>query len=94
VRSLAFELGDSGITVNSVCPGAVAGPRVDALDKGLAATHGTTEEEALSQVAAISPMGRLVQPEEVADACVFLASPQAAAITGEDLNVTAGAVMY
>jgi len=42
---------------------------------------------------ALSPLRRLVGPEEVAAACVFLASGGSAAITGEDLNVTAGVVM-
>jgi NAD(P)-dependent dehydrogenase (short-subunit alcohol dehydrogenase family) len=42
----------------------------------------------------VSPLGRLVGPEDVARAAVFLASDEAASITGEDLNVTAGAVMH
>jgi enoyl-[acyl-carrier-protein] reductase (NADH) len=51
-------------------------------------------EAVRAEVDAVSPLGRMVRAEEVAAACVFLASGGSAAITGEDLNVTAGVVMY
>ena len=94
VRTLAVELGLHGIRVNAVCPGAVAGPRIDDVIRRQAATRGITEDEALLAFTGASPLARLVEANEVAAACVYLASDAAASITGEDLNVSAGVVMY
>jgi len=94
VRTLAAELGPYGIRVNAVCPGAVAGPRIEAVLARQAAVRGITEEAVRAEVTGLSPLRRMVHPEEVAAACAFLASGGSAAITGEDLNVTAGVVMY
>ena len=94
VRTLAAELGPHHVRVNAVCPGAVAGPRIDQVFARQAAARGITAEAARAELTALTPLRRLVQAEEVAQACVFLASEGAAAITGEDLNVTAGVVMY
>ena len=94
VRTLAVELGPHGIRVNAVCPGAVAGPRIEDVIRRQAATRGITEEEALLAFTGASPLARLVKASEVAAACAYLASDAAASITGEDLNVSAGVVMY
>jgi NAD(P)-dependent dehydrogenase (short-subunit alcohol dehydrogenase family) len=94
VRTLAVELGRHRIRVNAVCPGAVAGPRIQDVVRKQAAARGITEDEALAAFTGASPLGRLVEADEVARACAFLASDGAASITGEDLNVTAGVVMY
>ena len=94
VRSLALELGPHRIRVNAVCPGAVAGRRIDDVIRRQAAARGISEEQALAAFTEASPLGRLVEAEEVAAACAYLASDAAASITGEDLNVTAGVVMY
>jgi NAD(P)-dependent dehydrogenase (short-subunit alcohol dehydrogenase family) len=94
VRTLAVELGPHGIRVNAVCPGAVAGPRIEDVIRRQAAARGISEAEALAEFTAASPLARLVQAREVAAACSYLASDAAASVTGEDLNVTAGVVMY
>jgi NAD(P)-dependent dehydrogenase (short-subunit alcohol dehydrogenase family) len=94
VRTLAAELGPHGIRVNAVCPGYVAGPRIEAVLDRQAELRGLTPAQARAEVTGLSPLGRMVAPEEVAGACVFLASDAAAGITGEDVNVTAGVVMY
>jgi NAD(P)-dependent dehydrogenase (short-subunit alcohol dehydrogenase family) len=94
VRTLATELGPYGVRVNTVCPGAVAGPRIDAVIAEQARSRGVGEDEARAAFTAASPLGRLVTATEVAEVCVFLASPASSSITGEDLNVSAGAVMY
>ena len=94
VRTLATELGPHNVRVNAICPGMVAGPRIEAVLARQAAARGITEEEVRAEADALSPLRRMVTAEEVAAACVFLASPGSASITGEDLNVTAGVVMY
>jgi NAD(P)-dependent dehydrogenase (short-subunit alcohol dehydrogenase family) len=93
-RTLALELGPFGVRVNSVCPGAVSGARIKDVVRKQARLQGVDEEVALRQFTGASPLGRLVEPDEVAAACVYLASDASGAVTGEDLNVTAGTVMY
>lgn len=80
--SLAREVARKGVTVNAVAPGFI---QTDML-KGV-------PEPALDQVKAMTPMGRLGKPEEVADAIAFLASPRAAFITGQVLPVNGGMYM-
>ena len=94
VRTLAVELGPHGIRVNAVCPGAVGGPRFDAVVRNQAASRGVSEDEARAAFTAGSPLGRVVDAGEIARACAFLSSDAAASITGEDLNVNAGVAMY
>jgi NAD(P)-dependent dehydrogenase (short-subunit alcohol dehydrogenase family) len=94
VRTLATELGPYDVRVNAICPGLVAGPRIDQVIARQAAALGITLEEARAEADRQSPLRRMVTAEEVAAACVFLASSGSASITGEDLNVTAGVVMY
>ena len=94
VRTLATELGPYGIRVNAVCPGPVAGPRIEQVIARQAEALGITAEQARAELNRQSPLRRMVTAEEVAAACVFLASPGSASITGEDLNVAAGIVMY
>ena len=94
VRTLAVELGPYDVRVNAVCPGYVAGPRMEVVVRRQAAVRGITDEEARAEVTRNSPLGRLVEARDVAAACLFLASDRSAAMTGEDLNVTAGVVMY
>jgi NAD(P)-dependent dehydrogenase (short-subunit alcohol dehydrogenase family) len=94
VRTLATELGPYHIRVNAVCPGFVAGPRMEQVIRRQAAIRGIADEKVRGEMTALSPLGRMVRPEEVAATCVFLASDRSAPITGEDLNVTAGVVMY
>jgi NAD(P)-dependent dehydrogenase (short-subunit alcohol dehydrogenase family) len=94
VRTLAVELGPHGVRVNAICPGAVGGPRFDAVVRNQAASRGVTEDEARAAFTAPSPLGRVVDAHEIAAAATFLASDAAASITGEDLNVNAGVAMY
>ncbi|HKV88786.1 MAG TPA: SDR family NAD(P)-dependent oxidoreductase [Candidatus Dormibacteraeota bacterium] len=94
VRSLALELGPHNIRVNSICPGAVAGPRLDRIVKQRSQALGITEDESMRQFSDPAALKRPTQPEEVAAACVFLAGDAGAGVTGEDMNVSAGLVMY
>lgn len=81
-ESLARELARKGITANAVAPGFVETDMVGAMP-----------ETALDQVKAMTPMGRLGKPEEIADAVVFLASPRASYVTGQVLAVNGGMYM-
>jgi NAD(P)-dependent dehydrogenase (short-subunit alcohol dehydrogenase family) len=92
VRTLATELGPYGVRVNAVSPGYVSGPRMDMVIRGQAEVRGVPEDQVRAEVSSGSPLGRMVTAQDVAAACVYLAS--ASAVTGEDLNVTAGVVMY
>jgi NAD(P)-dependent dehydrogenase (short-subunit alcohol dehydrogenase family) len=94
VRTLAAELGPHGVRVNSVLPGAVSGERLDRVVRMTAEAEGISEEAALARFTAAAALRRPGHPEEVAAACVYLASDVGAGVTGEDMNVTAGLVMY
>lgn len=94
VRTLAWELGPSGIRVNLISPGPIAGPRLDGVIESQARARGVSAEQALSDFSSSSPLGRVVEPDEVASAALYLASEDAVGVTGEDLNVSAGTVPY
>src|SRR5215469_17691334 len=94
VRTLALEIGPYGIRVNSVCPGAVEGPRMASVIRAQAMAQGISEAEARGRFTDAAALKRMVPADDVAAVCVFLASDGAASITGEDLNVSAGMVMY
>ena len=93
-RTLAWEVGEYGIRVNAISPGAVEGERIKRVVHNQAVAQGISEEEALRQFTSSSPLSRLVPPGDIAAAAIFLASDKSASITGEDLNVSAGTVMY
>ena len=94
VRSLALELGPHNIRVNSVCPGPVAGQRLDRIVRQQAETLQISEVDSMRMFSDIAALKRPVHADEVAAACVFLGSDASSGITGEDMNVSAGVVMY
>jgi len=94
VRTLAVELGPSGVRVNLISPGGVEGPRVDAVIHEQARAVGTSYQAVYDDYVKEVPLRRLVTADEIASAAVFLASDASAAITGEDLNVSGGVAMY
>jgi NAD(P)-dependent dehydrogenase (short-subunit alcohol dehydrogenase family) len=93
VRSLALETAKSGVTVNAVCPGFTETPLVARAVETIVAKTGRSEELAKAELVKSNPQGRLVRPEEVADAVLWLASPGAAAINGQAIVVAGGEVM-
>jgi len=90
-RTLAGELGEWGITVNAIAPGAVKGERVEGVIKARAAALGRpaadVERELFVDPTALK---RMVGPDDVAATAAFLASDDAANITGETISVSAG----
>ncbi|APW42876.1 3-hydroxyacyl-CoA dehydrogenase [Rhodoferax saidenbachensis] len=92
-RSLALEYAKKGITVNAVCPGYT---ETDILRESIAnvvVKTGRTEEEARAEFSSGNPQGRIVQPEEVADAVRWLCGKAAASVTGQSIAVSGGEVM-
>lgn len=92
-RALALEYAKKGITVNAVCPGYT---ETDILRESIAnvmVKTGRTEDEARASFAAGNPQGRLVQPDEVADAVRWLCGDAASSVTGQSIAVSGGEVM-
>lgn len=94
VRTAATDLGPHGVRINLVSPGPVAGERLDRVVAALADSTGTEPAQALAGLTADAPLRTVVTADQVAAVVCFLASDEASAITGDDLNVSAGAVMY
>lgn len=92
-RTLAVDAGKHDIRVNLVSPGPVRGKRLEWVIEKQAEARGLSVDQARQAFKAGSPLHRLVDPDDVAQAVVFLASDEAVGITGTDLNVSSGMVM-
>jgi NAD(P)-dependent dehydrogenase (short-subunit alcohol dehydrogenase family) len=90
-RTLALELGGHGVTVNAIAPGSVRGERIANVVRARAQSLGKSTEE-IEREFYVEPtaLKRMLDPEEIADTALFLASDAARGITGETLGVTAG----
>jgi len=86
-QALARELASHGIRVNAVCPGIVAGTAMRAQVEREGQAFGLPPS---SERAKMIPLGRLASPEDIANAVAFLASDEAAYMTGQAINVTGG----
>jgi NAD(P)-dependent dehydrogenase (short-subunit alcohol dehydrogenase family) len=84
-KSLALELASYGITVNSICPGAIDTPQPKA--------HVKNEAEFYAKANKI-PMGRVGQPEDLVGPVLFLASDWSAYVTGQMIVVNGGSIMW
>jgi NAD(P)-dependent dehydrogenase (short-subunit alcohol dehydrogenase family) len=91
-RAIASELAGTGVRVNAVCPAYVRTELTARAIARIVEATGRTEAESLDELAGQAPLGRLLEPEEVADAVVFLASPEAAAINGQALVIDGGGI--
>ncbi|MBS9533108.1 SDR family oxidoreductase [Mycobacterium sp. M1] len=89
-QSLASELGEQGIRVNSVAPGYIWGDTLQGYFTHQAGKYGTTVEQIYAATAANSDLKRLPTEDEVASAILFLASDLASGITGQTLDVNCG----
>jgi NAD(P)-dependent dehydrogenase (short-subunit alcohol dehydrogenase family) len=90
VRSAAAEVATTGVTVNAVCPAYVDTPLTDRTVATISAITGRSEDDARAALARKQPIGRLIRPDEVADAVLLCV--HSAAITGQGLNVDGGAI--
>lgn len=92
-RTLALETARSGVTVNAICPGFTATDMTETSLERIQAKTGRSREAALEELTRVNPQGRLVRPEEVAAAVVWLCRDGAASMTGQAIAVAGGEVM-
>jgi NAD(P)-dependent dehydrogenase (short-subunit alcohol dehydrogenase family) len=92
MRATAAEVAGTGVTANAVCPGWVRTAMMRRAVERIAATTSRDEAQAEAALVAQMPLGRALEPDEVAFAVAFLASPEAAAINGQTLVLDGGGI--
>jgi NAD(P)-dependent dehydrogenase (short-subunit alcohol dehydrogenase family) len=92
-KTLAREMGAQNVRVNVVTPGYTTGEGLTQLFEQMAASAGITGEEMSQRVASTTELKRHVDPDDIAEACVYLGSDRARNVTGVELHVTAGAMI-
>jgi NAD(P)-dependent dehydrogenase (short-subunit alcohol dehydrogenase family) len=92
-RALALEVAANGITVNAICPGYTDTDIVRNAVKTIVNQTGRSAEQARALLARTNPQHRLIQPQEVAQAAVWLCREDSASITGQCLTIAGGEVM-
>jgi NAD(P)-dependent dehydrogenase (short-subunit alcohol dehydrogenase family) len=90
MKSLSVELLKTGVTVNAICPGYVQTEMLEESIRRVMEKTGRGEEEARRGFAEINPNHRLVQPEEVAAAAMWLVSDAAVSVTGQAIAISGG----
>jgi NAD(P)-dependent dehydrogenase (short-subunit alcohol dehydrogenase family) len=86
-KSLAIELGPYNVRCNAICPGAVRGERINRVIEGEANLRGVGTQIVAAELVQNQSLARFTEPEEIANLAVFLASPQAFMINGQDIAV-------
>ncbi len=92
-RTLALALAPHGVTVNAICPGPIETPMAQQSLDQMVALGLATREQHLSERTAQIPLGRVGTPDEVAALVAYLASDEAAFVTGESVNINGGSFM-
>ncbi len=92
-QALAREMAPHGIRVNAVCPGFVRTSMQEREIAWEASLRNMTSEAVLAEYVSLTPLGRIEEPEDVADVVLFLASDASRFMTGQGVNVTGGARM-
>ena len=90
----AMELVTYNVTVNALCPSFVRTPLLEGAMKNLQQREKLTDEETMERFVSQVPQGRVLEPEEIAFAALFLSSPLAQGITGSSLVIAAGCLLY
>ena len=91
-RALAEEVMHKGITVNALCPGYVRTPIIERGVANIVSKTGLSEDAALKAMVDTNPIGRLIEPEEVAAAALWLVGPGSGAVTGQSIQIAGGHV--
>lgn len=92
-QSLAKEVAEHGIRVNAVCPGFVRTSMQEREIAWEAELRGMTPEAVREEYVSLTPLGRIEEPEDIAEVVVFLASDLSRFLTGESINATGGVLM-
>jgi len=92
MRAVAAEVAGTGVTANAVCPTFVRTDLTEESVRRVAERTGRSLREAEAALAATSPLGRLLEPDEVAFAVAFLAAPEAGAVNGQTLVLDGGGI--
>jgi NAD(P)-dependent dehydrogenase (short-subunit alcohol dehydrogenase family) len=92
VQSFAAEVATHDIRVNAICPGNVNTPMLRNVAEAIARNTNRNVNDVWQEMANVAAAKRLVEPDEVAQTCLWLCSPSASGITGESINVDAGAL--
>jgi NAD(P)-dependent dehydrogenase (short-subunit alcohol dehydrogenase family) len=90
MRALALELATTGITVNAVCPGFTETEILNKSVRRIVETTGRSEDDARTALAGANPMGRFIQPDEIAQAVLWLCGNGATSITSQAISVSGG----
>jgi NAD(P)-dependent dehydrogenase (short-subunit alcohol dehydrogenase family) len=90
MRAVAAEVVGTGVTANAVCPTFVRTDMTSESVRRIVERTGRSESDAEAALASASPLGRLLEPDEVAFAVAFLAAPEAGAINGQTLILDGG----
>jgi NAD(P)-dependent dehydrogenase (short-subunit alcohol dehydrogenase family) len=86
-KSLAIELGPHGVRCNAICPGAVRGDRINRVIAGEAEQRGVDFAVVEKEMVSAQSIPRFVEPDEIADMCLFLSSPAAKMVNGQAIAV-------
>jgi NAD(P)-dependent dehydrogenase (short-subunit alcohol dehydrogenase family) len=86
-KSLAIELGPYNVRCNAICPGAVRGERINKVIEGEANLRGVGTQVVAAELVSQQSLARFTEPDEIANLCLYLASPQAFMINGQDIAI-------
>jgi NAD(P)-dependent dehydrogenase (short-subunit alcohol dehydrogenase family) len=89
-RTVALDVGDYNINVNAVCPGIVQTPRMDKLCEEKASKRGWSREQVYQEYVDEMALKRVTEPQDVADAVLFLVSEESRQLTGHEIVVDGG----
>ncbi len=92
-RSMALEYAKRGITINAVCPGFTETPLLAESIANIMDKTGMDEEGARRSLLSDTPVGRFTQPDEVAEAILYLSRNEASGLTGQAISISGGEVM-
>jgi NAD(P)-dependent dehydrogenase (short-subunit alcohol dehydrogenase family) len=93
-RCVALEASPHNVTVNAICPGFIQTDMVEELKAQVAHSSGMTGEELVKAALARVPLGRILNPTEIAGLAVYLGSAESSGMTGQSIHVDGGMLMY